>query len=874
MRTLKDQGCGLRALLVFAVESLRFPLQRRGGRIPTARWYFTLLLLTLACLSSSVRAQQYLVTEIPAPADYPMAPPLGYAINAIGEVTGEFDPIYMSIQPYAPIDPRLFVYAYGNGSSAGIDANGYAVGTTTDLGPSNVPCSSHSSVTGYGINLSGQVVGDLCSTTENPLAFIYQNGQFIGFGEANEYAAVAKAVNASGLVTGTIEFPIASGSSCSGSYHAFIYNSGTATFNDLGPLSSGGCESYGFAINDAGQIAGYFIDAIGNSHAFVYSNGAVADIGYIQFPNPPVYCPYSAEANGINASGQVTGYSDGNCGWPEAFLYSNGMMVDIGNLGGTGGSVGNAINASGQVVGQAWTNGNAAQHAFIYSNGTLVDLNGLIPAGFASQYTLVNGVAINDAGQIVVQGYVDSNPSQTVTFLLTPTTTVPNVIGLTQAAATTAITGARLTLGTVATQASTTVLSGEVVSQSPGAGLLESDGTAVNLVISTGLPTTTVPNVVGLTQAAATAAITGASLTLGTVTTQASATVPLGEVVSQSPSAGLLESDGTAVNLVTSSGPATTTVPNVVNLTQAAATTAIGGASLTLGTVTRQASATIPLGEVVSQSPAAGLIETDGTAVNLVISTGPPTTTVPNVVDLTQAAATAAITGASLTLGTVTRQASTTVLSGEVVSQSPAAGVSASDGAAVNIIISTGLPTTTVPNVVGFMQAAATVVIEEASLTLGTVTTQASATAPLGTIVSQSPAAGLPESDGTAVNLIISAGPPTVSIVLSGAPTITGGAQGWIVTVNLANSGNVTVQTLQETSATLNGVAATGVSVPTGHVLPITGLAPGSSATMFLTFPPTAGAPGAAVRFALSGSYSATGLNGNWSVSLRSVTLP
>src|SRR5580658_5417834 len=46
------------------------------------------------------------------------------------------------------------------------------------------------------------------------------------------------------------------------------------------------------------------------------------------------------------------------------------------------------------------------------------------------------------------------------------------------------------------------------------------------------------PNVVGQTQAAATTAITGAGLSVGTVTTQASATVTSGSVISQSPAAG------------------------------------------------------------------------------------------------------------------------------------------------------------------------------------------------------------------------------------------------------------------------------------------------------------------------------------------------
>ena len=78
-------------------------------------------------------------------------------------------------------------------------------------------------------------------------------------------------------------------------------------------------------------------------------------------------------------------------------------------------------------------------------------------------------------------------------------------------------------------------------------------------------------------QAAATSAITGAGLVLGTVTQQSSGTVPLGSVISQNPAAGASVAAGSAVNLVVSSGPAPVPVlvPNVVNQAQATATTAI-----------------------------------------------------------------------------------------------------------------------------------------------------------------------------------------------------------------------------------------------------------------------------------------------------------
>jgi hypothetical protein len=137
-----------------------------------------------------------------------------------------------------------------------------------------------------------------------------------------------------------------------------------------------------------------------------------------------------------------------------------------------------------------------------------------------------------------------------------------------------------------------------------------------------------VPNVVGEPQAAATAAITAAGLTVGTVTQASSATVASGSVISQTPAAGASAASGASVALVVSSGPAPVAVPNVVGDTQAAATTAITGAGLTLGTLTQATNATVVAGNVVSENPAAGTNVTSGTAVALVISTGPQTFTI------------------------------------------------------------------------------------------------------------------------------------------------------------------------------------------------------------------------------------------------------
>ncbi|WNM57295.1 PASTA domain-containing protein [Candidatus Nitrospira allomarina] len=195
---------------------------------------------------------------------------------------------------------------------------------------------------------------------------------------------------------------------------------------------------------------------------------------------------------------------------------------------------------------------------------------------------------------------------------------VPNVVGLTQAAAQTAITRAGLRLGTVTSTNSQTVSSGRVISQTPQPGSKVAAGSAVNLVVSLGAA---VPNVEGLTQAAAQTAITSAGLKVGTVTTVNSAIVDIGAVISQTPSAGDNVAPGSAVDLIVSLGAA---VPNVVGLSQNNAQKTLAAAGLTVGIVTTTISATVPIGDVIGQKPGAGTNVAPGSSVALVISSGPP----------------------------------------------------------------------------------------------------------------------------------------------------------------------------------------------------------------------------------------------------------
>ncbi|MGB5541360.1 MAG: PASTA domain-containing protein, partial [Gammaproteobacteria bacterium] len=139
-----------------------------------------------------------------------------------------------------------------------------------------------------------------------------------------------------------------------------------------------------------------------------------------------------------------------------------------------------------------------------------------------------------------------------------PTTVVPNVVDLPQATAEAAILAANLVVGTITSASHPTIVAGNVISTTPVAGTTVFEGTAVDLVISTGPGTVLidVPNVIGSTQAVATTTLVNAGLVVGNVT-QVSDAAPAGTVIDQSPLACVAcVTAGSAVDLTVSTGPA------------------------------------------------------------------------------------------------------------------------------------------------------------------------------------------------------------------------------------------------------------------------------------------------------------------------------
>jgi hypothetical protein len=132
----------------------------------------------------------------------------------------------------------------------------------------------------------------------------------------------------------------------------------------------------------------------------------------------------------------------------------------------------------------------------------------------------------------------------------------------------------------------------------------------------------TVPDVVGLAEAAAVAAIEDVGL-VASETFENSDTVAAGDVISQTPAGGTVIAEGSTVNLVVSLGPvpppALIEVPDVVGATYNSATATIEAAGLTVGNVTTVRTRR-SCGIVRSQSPTGGTDVAPGTAIDLVVT--------------------------------------------------------------------------------------------------------------------------------------------------------------------------------------------------------------------------------------------------------------
>ena len=357
---------------------------------------------------------------------------------------------------------------------------------------------------------------------------------------------------------------------------------------------------------------------------------------------------------------------------------------------------------------------------------TTLETSDTIASGLILRQVPVAGtsVSLNSAINIVVS----TGPNKT---------TVPDVLGMTKEAATTAFTTATLTLGTVTEEFSDTVEVGKVMTQTPAAGTQVLLNSTVNIVISKGVDpslkvivsdVTTLPT----TEANAKTTLEAAGFVV-CVLYESSTRVKIGEVARQQPAAGTEVAEHSIVFIWVSSG---VQIPNVHGLIEGAANAALAGLTIQSPILSLGSAPFVPVGEVIGQSLAPFSYVELNTAITLTLSA----VTAPPINGLTEADALSDL--ATLTLpvsptpGVVSAANGQTA--GTLVNQNPTAGVTCTK-------ITYALLKGVAPNLVGKTLVAAEAILTPAGLGVNFpygVVYEVSATVPFDTVIHQNPAFG------------------------------------------------------------------------------------------------------------------------------------
>jgi probable HAF family extracellular repeat protein len=150
--------------------------------------------------------------------------------------------------------------------------------------------------------------------------------------------------------------------------------------------SLGGPYTEPRSVNNRGQVTGFSdVDANGASHAFLYADGRITDLGTLG--------GRESYANAINASGEIAGTSETSAGFEHAFVYRMGAMQDLGTLGGFNSS-GSDIDDYGRIVGTS-EDRDGFNRAWFYDQGSLtaltIDSEYAAAEAISSDYFMVAG---------------------------------------------------------------------------------------------------------------------------------------------------------------------------------------------------------------------------------------------------------------------------------------------------------------------------------------------------------------------------------------------------------------------------------------------------------------------------------------------------
>lgn len=241
-------------------------------------------------------------------------------------------------------------------------------------------------------------------------AFVWRGSSLKDLGTlpGGDYSFAA-AINQLGQIAGTSENSQIDPASGNPEFHAVLWQNDKIL--DLGTL--GGTASFAATLNDRGQVIGQALNDVPDSfsilglgdgatltqtRAFLWQNGKMNDLGTLGGPDS--WAMYINDLGQVAGTSYTSGVIDPNTQSPpsDPFLWENGKMKDLGNLGGTNGFLGpqfvQALNNRGQVVGIMALPGDQLFHAFLWDGEKLSDLG-----TFGGSTSIATG--INDAGAVV-----------------------------------------------------------------------------------------------------------------------------------------------------------------------------------------------------------------------------------------------------------------------------------------------------------------------------------------------------------------------------------------------------------------------------------------------------------------------------------------
>ncbi|WP_062070576.1 Stk1 family PASTA domain-containing Ser/Thr kinase [Demequina sediminicola] len=287
--------------------------------------------------------------------------------------------------------------------------------------------------------------------------------------------------------------------------------------------------------------------------------------------------------------------------------------------------------------------------------------------------------------------------------------------------------------------------------------------------------TVSVPNVVGLEEAEAVAAIEDLGL-VADVKQEASTDVEEGIVTRTDPGVGTelevpaegeaiaassatlaaaAETEVPVVTVYVSSGPDAVEVPSVRGLTQESARLKIEEAGLKVGDVEEVDDASMEAGRVVETNPAEGESVAPDTEITLSVSSGE--VELPDLVGMSEDEARSALTDLRL-VPSIKDVEDDSVAEGTVVSQSPGSGKVA-QGSTVELGVASAPSLVTVPDVTGRTKSDAERELGTLGLAFTYGQSQYSDDIPQNSVITQNPNAGTQVAPDTTVTLTLSNGP-------------------------------------------------------------------------------------------------------------------